>query len=103
MLFRSTVTGTTHTMTASDLDLTRLTNAGAITLTLPETATEAVATGVTRFYELAGDGAVTVAAEAGATIQSENSYVNINTKYRTISVMVVAAQTFKVIGAEVAP
>lgn len=97
----ATVTGTTHIMTASDPDLTRLTNVGVITLTLPAATTEDIGVGKTRFYELAGDGSVNVIAEDGTVnIESEGGLVDIKTKYRTISIMVVAAQTFKILGAE---
>lgn len=99
----ATVEGVAHTLSETDADLTRLTNAGVITLTLPETATEAVTVGETRFYDLAGDGSIVIVGEAGVVIQSENDYVNITTKWRTVGIMCVAAETFKITGAEVAP
>jgi len=95
-----TVSDATHTMSASDSDLVQFTNGSAVTVTLPPTATEDIPVGTIRFYEKAGAGDITFVAGSGATMNAADSYTDLTTQYKTVCVIVTAAQTFLVIGLE---
>ena len=92
--------GTARTLSEADSDLVQFTGSSAIAITLPATTTEAIPTGVIRFYEKAGTGDLTFSPEAGATMNAEGGKTVLSTQYKTACVIVTAAQTFLVVGLE---
>lgn len=74
-------TGTTYTLAASDTaKVVSLSNASAITLTIPTNATTAFPTGTQVILYQAGAGQVTVGG-AGVTLRSNGSKLKLNGQY----------------------
>jgi hypothetical protein len=95
----NTQTGTTYTLVAGDLnDLVTLSNAGAITLTLPPSVFSANDTiNIAQF----GAGQVTFAQGAGVTINSTGATATapkLRAQWSTASVICTASNTFLVVG-----
>jgi hypothetical protein len=94
-------TGTTYTLVAADTDkLVTLSNASAITLTVPPSV---FAAGNIINIQWIGTGQVTLAQGAGVTITSTGSGTNGNApklraKYSAASIVCTASNTFTVIG-----
>jgi hypothetical protein len=75
-------TGTSYTLVASDAgDLVTLTNAAAITLTIPTNATVAFATGTQITISQNGVGKVTVAGAVGVTVNSADGFLSLRNQY----------------------
>ena len=95
----NTQTGTTYTLVAGDLnDLVTLSNASAITLTIPPSVFAANdVVNVAQF----GAGQVTFAQGAGVTINSTGATATapkLRAQYSTASVICTASNTFLVVG-----
>jgi len=92
-------TGTTYTLVAGDLnDLVTLSNAGAITLTLPPSVFSA--NDVINIAQI-GVGQVTFAQGAGVTINSTGATATapkLRARYSSSTVICTAANTFLVVG-----
>lgn len=92
-------TGTTYTLVADDLGkIVTLSNAGAITLTVPPSV---FATGNIINIQQIGVGQVTLAQGAGVTITSTGasaSAPNLRARYSAASIICTASNTFTVIG-----
>ncbi len=85
-------TGTTYTLTAADNGkIVTLDNAAAITLTLPQTATEALAAHFQCVLIGKGAGQVTVAKEGTDTILSKNNNLKLSAKGSTASILKLTA------------
>lgn len=89
-------TGTTYTLKASDNGKTvTLNNASAITLTIPAS----LGAGFSCLLVQLGAGTVTVAAGAGATVNSRGSLLDLNGQYAVASVIPTAtADTYILAG-----
>jgi len=92
-------TGTTYTLVAGDLnDLVTLSNAGAITLTVPPSVFSANDTvNIAQF----GAGQVTLAQGAGVTINSTGATATapkLRARYSSASIICTASNTFLVVG-----
>jgi hypothetical protein len=75
-------TGTTYTLVASDAgDLVNLTNASAITLTVPTNATIPFATGTQITIAQSGVGKVTVAGAVGVTVNAADGFLSLRTQW----------------------
>lgn len=92
-------TGTTYTLAAGDAGkLVSLSNAEAITLTVPADADATLPIGTTvDLYQL-GAGQVTVAAGAGATLRVSGATAKARAQYSRITVQKVAANTWSLYG-----
>ena len=95
----NTQTGTTYTLVAGDLnDLVTMSNAGAITLTLPPSVFSANDTiNIAQF----GAGQVTFAQGAGVTINSTGATATapkLRAQWSTASAICTASNTFLVVG-----
>ena len=92
-------TGTTYTLVAGDLnDLVTLSNAGAITLTLPPSVFSA---NDTINIAQIGAGQVTLAQGAGVTINSNGAVATapkLRVRYSSASIICTASNTFLVVG-----
>ena len=91
-------TGTTYTADADDKGvLITLTNASAITFTLPPDVFE-----VGDWFEIVcgGAGDVTVSEGTGVTLNSADSYDTLSTQYKAASFICTASNTFLGIGLE---
>jgi hypothetical protein len=75
-------TGTTYTLVASDAgDLVNLTNASAITLTVPTNASIPFATGTQITIAQSGAGKVTVAGAVGVTVNAADGFLSLRTQW----------------------
>lgn len=84
--------GTTYTLTASDNGkVVTLNNASAITLTLPQTSTEALAAGFQCVLVQRGAGQVTVAKEGSDTIESKDSNLKLTGQHSIATVVKLVA------------
>ena len=95
----NTQTGTTYTLVAGDLnDLVTLSNAGAITLTVPPSVFSANdAINIAQF----GAGQVTLAQGAGVTINSTGATATapkLRARWSSASIICTASNTFLVVG-----
>lgn len=92
-------TGTTYTLAASDAGkLVTLSNAGAITLTVPQDSDATIAVGTyVDLYQL-GAGQVTVAAGSGATLRVSGLTAKARAQYSRLGVQKVSANTWVVFG-----
>jgi hypothetical protein len=85
-------TGTTYTLTAADNGkVVTLTNASAITVTLPQTSTTALAAGFQCVLIQRGGGQATVAKEGSDTIESRDSKVSLTGQHSIATVVKLAA------------
>lgn len=92
-------TGTTYTLALGDAGgLVTLSNAGAITLTVPTNASVAFPVGTQIFLRQIGAGQVTVAAAGGVTLQSYNSNLKITGQHAGCSLIKEATNTWSVQG-----
>lgn len=81
-------TGTTYTLALTDgAKLVTLTNAAAITLTVPPNSSIAFPIGSQVLLYQGGAGQVTITAGAGVTIRSEGSKLKINGQYGVAGVV----------------
>lgn len=81
-------TGTTYTLVAGDAaEMVSLSNASAITLTVPPNSSVAFPTGTQIILYQAGAGQVTVAAGAGVTIRSQGSKLKLTGQYAVASLV----------------
>lgn len=91
-------TGTTYTPVASDVGkLVTLTNAAAITVTLPADADLDVPIGSRIDYGVFGEGMATFVAGTGATVEAAPSAIS-RAQYSAISALKRAANTWWVLG-----
>jgi hypothetical protein len=91
-------TGTTYTLVLTDdSKLVTLSNAAAITLTVPTNASVAFPIGCQIDLGQLGAGAVTVGG-AGVTINSKNSNLTINGQYVGVSLVKIATDTWLLLG-----
>lgn len=95
----NTQTGTTYTLVAGDLnDLVTMSNAGAITLTVPPSVFSA---NDTINIAQIGAGQVTLAQGAGVTINSNGATATapkLRVQYSSASIICTASNTFLVVG-----
>lgn len=92
-------TGTTYTLVAGDFGkLVTLSNAGAITLTVPQDSDATIAIGTyVDLYQL-GAGQVTVAAGTGATLRVSGLTAKARAQYSRLAVQKVSANTWSLMG-----
>jgi hypothetical protein len=96
-------TGTTYTFVASDAGkLVTLSNASAITLTIPPNSSVALAIGTSIDITQLSAGQVTIAAGAGVTINSTPS-LKLRTQYSSATCIKTATDTWLVVGDLQAP
>jgi hypothetical protein len=92
-------TGTTYTLVAGDAgDLVTLTNAAAITLTVPTNATVPFANGTQITFSQNGAGKVTVAGAVGVTVNSADGYLSLRTQYSAGTLIKIATNSWILIG-----
>lgn len=81
-------TGTTYTLALGDAaEMVSLSNASAITLTVPPNSSVAFPTGTQIILYQAGAGQVTVAAGSGVTIRSQGSKLKLTGQYAVASLI----------------
>ena len=92
-------TGTTYTLVAGDAGkLVTLSNASAITLTVPQDSDATIAVGTyVDLYQL-GAGQVTVAAGTGATLRTSGLTSKARAQYSRLGVQKVSANTWSLFG-----
>ena len=91
-------TGTTYTLALTDVaKVVSLTNASAITLTIPTNATVAFPTGTQILLYQGGAGQVTVGG-AGVTIRSQGSKLKINGQYAIAGLLKVGTDEWVLFG-----
>jgi hypothetical protein len=92
-------TGTTYTLAASDAGkLVTLSNASAITLTVPQDSDATITVGTyIDLYQL-GAGQVTVAAGTGATLRTSGLTAKARAQYSRLGVQKVSANTWSLFG-----
>jgi hypothetical protein len=92
-------TGTTYTLVASDAgDLVTLTNAAAITVTVPTNASVAFANGTQITLSQNGAGKVTVAGAVGVTVNAADGYLSLRTQYSAGTLIKMATNSWILIG-----
>jgi hypothetical protein len=92
-------TGTTYTLVASDAgDLVTLTNASAITLTVPTNATVPFATGTQITITRAGSGSVTVAGATGVTVNSADNFLKLRAQWSSATLIKTDTNSWILIG-----
>ena len=92
-------TGTTYTLVLTDVaKIVTLTNAAAITLTVPPESSVAWPTGTTIVLAQLGAGTVTVAAGAGVTINSAGSALDIGEQYGVATLVKTGTNTWLLFG-----
>jgi hypothetical protein len=92
-------TGTTYTLAASDAgDLVTLTNAAAITLTVPTNASVPFAIGTQITLTQSGAGKVTVAGAVGVTVNSADGYLSLRTQWSSATIIKTATNSWILIG-----
>jgi hypothetical protein len=92
-------TGTTYTLVASDAgDLVTLTNAAAITLTVPLNSSVAFATGTQVTITQSGAGEVTVAGAVGVTINSADGDLKLRTQWSAATLIKTGTNSWILIG-----
>lgn len=91
-------TGTTYSAVLSDVaKLVTVTNASAITVTLPKDATQAVPIGARIDFVQLGAGKITFAAESGATVNGTPTLIT-RAQYSAVTAVKIAANTWLLIG-----
>ena len=91
-------TGTTYTIVLADVGkLVTCTNAGAITVTLPQDSAVAVPVGARIDFAGLGAGLITFAAGTGATVNGTPS-LGTRAQYSAVTAIKVAANTWLVVG-----
>ena len=92
-------TGTTYTLASTDsAKLVSLSNASAITLTVPPNSTWAAPVGTQVILYQAGAGQVTVAAGSGVTIRSNGAKLKLNGQYAVASLIKIATDEWILAG-----
>ncbi len=92
-------TGTTYTLVAGDAGkLVTLSNAGAITLTLPQDSDATIAVGVYVDLLQLGAGQVTVAQGTGATLRTSGLTAKARAQYARLGVQKISANTWSLFG-----
>jgi hypothetical protein len=92
-------TGTTYTLAATDAgDLVTLTNASAITLTVPTNASVPFAIGTQITITRAGSGALTVVGDTGVTVNSADGYLKLRTQWSSGTLIKVNTNSWILIG-----
>ena len=92
-------TGTTYTLAATDAgDLVTLTNASAITLTVPTNASVPFAIGTQITITRAGSGALTVVGDTGVTVNSADSFLKLRTQWSSGTLIKVNTNSWILIG-----
>jgi hypothetical protein len=92
-------TGTTYTLTANDAgQLITLTNAAAITLTVPTNATIPFVNGTQITISQNGIGQVTVAGAVGVTISGSDSATKLRTQYSAATLIKTGTNSWILIG-----
>jgi hypothetical protein len=92
-------TGTTYTLVAGDAgDLVTLTNAAAITLTVPTNATVPFAIGTQITIAQGGAGTVTVAGAATVTVNSADGDLKLRTQWSAATLIKLATNSWILIG-----
>lgn len=92
-------TGTSYTLALTDVaKIVTLSNAAAITLTVPPESSVAWPTGTTIVLVQLGAGTVTVTAGAGVTINSAGAAVNIGAQYGAVTLTKYGTNTWLLIG-----
>jgi hypothetical protein len=92
-------TGTTYTLVASDAgDLVTLTNASAITLTVPTNASVPFATGTQITITRAGSGSVTVAGATGVTVNSADNFLKLRAQWSSATLIKTDTNSWILIG-----
>ena len=92
-------TGTTYTLVLTDVaKIVTLSNAAAITLTVPPESSVAWPAGTTIVLAQLGAGTVTVAAGAGVTINSAGSALDIGEQYGVATLVKTGTNTWLLFG-----
>jgi hypothetical protein len=92
-------TGTTYTLVAGDAgDLVTLTNASAITLTVPLNSSVAFATGTQITITQSGAGKVTVAGAVGVTVNAADGYLSLRTQWSAGTLIKTGTNSWILIG-----
>jgi len=92
-------TGTSYTLVLTDVaKLISLTNAAAITLTVPPDSSVAFPVGTQILLYQGGAGQVTITAGAGVTIRSQGSKYGLTAQYAVAGVIKVATDEWVAIG-----
>jgi hypothetical protein len=95
----NTQTGTTYTLIAGDAgDLVTLTNAAAITLTVPTNAAVPFAIGTQITIAQSGAGQVTVAGAVGVTVNAADGYLKLRTQWSAGTLIKTATNSWILIG-----
>lgn len=93
-------TGTSYTLVLTDVaKVVTLSNASAITLTVPPESSVAWPTGTTIVLAQLGAGTVTVAAGAGVTINSVSGNLDISDQYAVATLLKTGTNTWLLFGA----
>jgi len=93
-------TGTSYTLVLTDVaKVVTLSNASAITLTVPPESSVAWPTGTTIVLAQLGAGTVTVAAGAGVTINSVSGNLDISDQYAVATLLKTGTDTWLLFGA----
>jgi hypothetical protein len=91
--------GTTYTIALTDAgDVVTLTNASAITVTVPTNASVAFPIGTQITLAQMGAGKVTVAGAAGVTVYSTDSHLSLRAQYSSGTLIKTATNTWLLIG-----
>ena len=92
-------TGTSYTLATGDAgELVTLTNASAITLTVPTNASAPFAIGTQITITRAGSGALTVVGDAGVTVNSADGYLKLRTQWSSGTLIKVNTNSWILIG-----
>ena len=92
-------TGTSYTLAITDVaKLVTLSNAAAITLTVPPNGTVAFPTGTQILFYQGGAGQVTLTAGAGVTIRSQGSKLKLNGQYSVAGIVKVGTDEWAAFG-----
>jgi hypothetical protein len=95
----NTQTGTTYTLVAGDAgELITLSNASAITLTVPTNASVAFAIGTQITITQANSGQVTVAGAVGVTVNAADSATKLRTQWSAATLIKTATNSWILIG-----
>jgi hypothetical protein len=92
-------TGTAYTLVAGDAgDLVTLTNAAAITLTVPTNATVPFAIGTQITLTQGGAGKVTIAGAVGVTVNAADGFLSLRTQWSSATIIKTATNSWILIG-----
>jgi hypothetical protein len=95
----NTQTGTTYTLAAGDAgELVTLSNASAITLTVPTNATVPFAIGTQITITQAGAGQVTVAGAVGVTVNSSDNFLKLRVQWSAATLVKTNTNSWILIG-----